>query len=65
MCMHYDPQPNVNPLCVNTARASPKPEKHNTSIFVSLRIQVTEVLLHKLLINTKQKASLCPKELAV
>lgn len=36
-------------------------------IFVSLRSPIIEVLLKKndLLINTEQKASLCPKELAI
>lgn len=65
MCMHCDSKPAVNLLHVKTARTSPKPEKYNTLIFVSLRSQVTEALLHKLLINMEQKASLCPKELAV
>jgi len=65
MCMHCDCKLAVELLCVKTAGTSPKPEKYSTLIFVSLRSRVVEALLHKLLINTEQKASLCPKELAV
>lgn len=65
MYMHYDSKPVASLLCVKMSRTSPKPEKYNILIFVSLGSCLIEALLHKLLINTEENASLCPKELAV
>lgn len=65
MYMHYGSKPVVSLLCVKMPRTSPKPEKYNILIFVSLGSCIIEALLRKLLINTEEKASLCPKELVV